>query len=212
MIVGGCSFSSDFEINMHKSYPHLLSTILNTKLINQARTQGSNWRIWRTVTNHIINGDINSKDLLLIQYTEIHRQEFWVPMVPRHQDQRIHEPYDGGRLFKFKFGSHMYGEGIEKPLSNLMLKCSNEKYDLERFRVQHTLFCSFLKLNKFERVYFIKTRYAPFDNYPELHCYDYPIIDCDKLLQEYHLPGDTWHLSQEGHRQAAELIYDFIQS
>lgn len=208
LVVGGCSFSSDFEINRHKSYPHLISTILNTELINQARIQGSNWRIWRTITNHIINGDINSKDLLLIQYTEIHRQEFWVPIAPRHQDQSIHEPFDSGRLFKFKFGSHMYGEGIEKPLSNMLYRCSNEKYELEKFVVMHEMFCGLLKHRGFDKVYFLDTVYSPFDR---VECKHYPVINGRHLL-DYHLPGDPWHLSEEGHRRTAELILNVIKS
>jgi hypothetical protein len=148
---------------------------------------------------------------LVVQYTELHRQEVWSPVAPTDLDKYNQEPYDGGKLFRFKYGSHMYGVGLEKPLSNLLLKCSNEKYELERFIVHHNMFCGFLHSRGFEKVYFLDTIYSPFKDHPHCHQGSYPIINGRHLLEQ-HLPGDTWHLSQEGHRQAAELIYNFIQA
>lgn len=207
LIVGGCSFSHSFGIPHQASYPYKLANKLQTGVIDQSRVQGSNFRIWRTITNHIINSQISPDDTVLIQYTEIHRQEIWSPVAAHHADERVEEPYDGGKLFRFKLGSHMYGQGLEKPLSNILYRCSNEKYELEKFVVMHEMFCALLKQRNFDKVYFLDTIYSPFD---KVECKHYPVIDGRHLL-EYHLPGDPWHLSEEGHRRTAELILDFIQ-
>lgn len=211
LIVGGCSFSSAFQLPREISWPQLLAKQLNTTLIDQARTQGSNWRIWRTLTKHILDGDISSSDTVVVQYTEPHRQEVWSPVAPTDRDPYNHEPFDGGKLFRFKYGSHMYGVGLEKPLSDLLLKCSNEKYEIERFRVQHNLFCGFLKSQGFDNVYFLDTVYSPFQDYPETVVAGYPIINGRGLLKD-HLPDDPWHLSELGHRRAADLVYRFIHA
>jgi hypothetical protein len=206
--VGGCSFSHSFGIKDKFSYPYLLANKLHTHVVDESRVQGSNFRIWRILTKHIIDGNISPTDTLIIQYTEIHRQEIWSPVAVVHPDPRVEEPYDGGKLFRFKLGSHMYGQGIEKPLSNMLYRCSNEKYELEKFLVMHEMFCALLKHRGFDKVYFLDTIYSPFD---KVECKHYLVINGRHLL-EHHLPGDTWHLSEEGHRRAADLILDFIQA
>lgn len=208
IVVGGCSFSHSYNIPTQASYPYILANRLHTNVIDESRVQGSNFRIWRTITNHIINKRISPADTLIIQYTEIHRQEIWSPVAVRNHDEQIEEPYDGGKLFRFKLGSHMYGQDLEKPLSNMLSRCSNAKYELEKFVVMHEMFCALLKQQDFDQVYFLDTIYSPFDQVSNKH---FQTINGRHLL-DYHLPGDTWHLSEEGHRRAADLILDFIKS
>lgn len=207
LVVGGCSFSSNFALPENICWPNFVAGKLNTDLINESRIQGSNWRIWRTITNRVLQKTIKKTDIVIIQYTEVHRQEVWSPIAPYTPDTRVEEPYDGGKLFKFKFGSHMYGKGLEKPLSQLLLKCSNEKYELERFTVHHNLFCGFLENKGFKKVYFLDTTYGSLNNI--VHESLYPIINGRQLLKD-HLPDDPWHLSELGHRRAADLVYKFI--
>lgn len=210
LAVGGCSFSSNFNLPKNVCWPVFVANNLDTTLINESRIQGSNWRIWRTITDKVLQGKITNTDTIIIQYTEVHRQEIWSPVAPYTPDSSIEEPYDGGKLFRFKYGSHMYGRGLEKPLSQLLLKCSNEKYEMERFTVHHNMFCGFLKSQGFKKVWFLDTVYSPFASNP-IHNSDYPIINGRHLLEQ-HLPDDPWHLSELGHRQAAELLLDFIKS
>lgn len=209
LVVGGCSFSSSFNVELDQSWPAVAAKRLEIEYIDQARTQGSNWRIWRTITNHILDGKVTPKDIVVIQYTEPHRQEIWSPVAPTHPDPKVHEPYDEGKLFKFKYGSDMYAEGAERSLSKIMFRFSNETYEIERFRVHHHMFCGFLKQQGFKRVYFLDTIYSPFEQYPQTVFDGYPIINGRHLLK-YHLPGDTWHLSADGHRRAADLVLDHI--
>jgi hypothetical protein len=210
LVVGGCSFSSNFNLDADICWPVFLSKQLNCSVINESRVQGSNWRIWRTITNHILQGTVNNKDTVVIQYTELHRQEVWSPIAPHVLDKTVEEPYDGGKLFKFKFGSHMYGKGLEKPLSQMLLRCSNEKYEVDRFTVHHNMFCGFLESKGFKKVYFLDTTYGPFND-PSVHKSSYPIINGRHLL-EHHLPDDPWHLSELGHRRAANLVLNFIKT
>jgi len=203
LLVGGCSFSSPFNVGPVESYPHVLGRKCNLNVIDEARVQGSNFRIWRTLVQHIINGSVTPKDTIIVQYTEKHRQEIWSPEPPRHFDPFVEEPYDGGKLFRFKFGSDQYSVGLEKSLSKLMLRFSNENYANDIFDVQHTMFCDFLKHRGFDRVLFVKTRYCDFDSV-------YPVIDCDDILEAHNLDG--WHLTNKGHNLVAKRLIRFIQA
>lgn len=210
LVVGGCSFSSSFGIPLNLDWPSLAAQKLKIDAINEARTQGNNFRIWRTITNHVLKGTVKNTDIIVVQYTEPHRQEVWSPIAPYTKDPLIEEPYDGGKLFRFKFGSHEYGKGLEKPLSQLLLKCSNTRYELDRFIVQHNMFCGFLQSRGFKKVYFLDTVYAPF-NQGIVHDCDYKIINGRHLLKD-HLPDDPWHLNELGHRRTADLVLNFIKT
>ena len=211
LAVGGCSYSSAFEILEKDTWPTLLSNTLETNLINESRIQGSNWRIWRTLTNHILNENLTPSDKIIIQYTEVHRKEIWSPIPVKPSEAEIQESYDGGKLLKWKFGAASYSEGVEKVLSSLLIKFSNDSYDTEVFKVQHNLFCSFLENKKFKNVYFLTSIYNQLLNNSKIHNSNYKVIDITNLSQ-HHLPGDKWHLSTTGHRQVADRILNFIQA
>ena len=208
LAIGGCSFSRDFEVRAKQRYPFLLSRLLGTKLVDEARTQGSNYRIWRTLTKHIIENNINAKDKLIIQYTEPHRREYWIPQPPTHFDPIVDEPYDNGKLFRYKYGADQYSHGIEKSLYKLLYRCDNEKYTQEMFEINHAMFVGLLKSKKFQNVVFVKTRYCNFTD--KSYVENYPVVDCDDILEAQNLDG--WHLSPAGHYAVAERLVEFFQT
>lgn len=203
LVIGGCSFSSAYELNPEQAYPYLISKELQIGLIDQARIQGSNFRIWRTLTGLILKEKVRPVDKIIIQYTEPHRKEFWVPQKVTHFDPKIDEPYDTGKLFKYKFGADHYAVGVEKPLYRMMMRINNHHYDQELFEIQHAMFTGFLKSKGFESVVFVKTRYCDFTA-------DYPVVDCDDILEAQNLDG--WHLSPEGHASVAQRLCEFFKS
>ena len=200
IVVGGCSFSSAFKVD--EAYPYIISKDLKLGFINEAQIQASNNRIWRVITKHILNNTVVPTDKLIIQYTEQHRKEFWVPHRPTTYDD-VHEKFDTGRLFRFKYGADHYAQQQEVKLYHTIMRCSNAAYDKECFEVNHAQFEGFLKHRGFESVVFVKTRYCDFTA-------DYPVIDCDDILQQY--SDDGWHLSQQGHIEVAQRLCKVIQS
>lgn len=208
LVVGGCSFSSAFGIPQDTHYPALLSKMLDVELDDQARIQGSNYRIWRTIGNKVISGEISPSDIIIIQYTEIHRQEFWSPIPPAVEDTFVEEPYDNGKLFRWKYGADHYARGIEKSFCNTFTRFSNEQFDLERFKLNHYMFCALLNTRGINKVYFVETKYL--DKLPPTNfC---TVVDCRHMLDQYHLENDPWHMSTQGHRITANLLLNVIQS
>ena len=208
IVVGGCSFSSSLGIRPKQKYSVLMSRELKLTLVDEARVQGSNFRIWRTITSHIINNRITPKDKLIIQYTEPHRKEYWVPQVTTHEDPMVDEPYEGGKLFRYKFGADHYASGIEKAIYRVMSRSDSELYNQEVFATQHAMFTGLLQSRGFEQVVFVKTRYCNFTD--ENYVGNYPVVDCDDILEAQNLDG--WHLSAEGHSSVAYRLLEFFQT
>lgn len=216
--VGGCSFSSAFNIEKQFSWTALVSERLNCALIDETATAGSNYRIWRKIVNHIHTGTITNQDIVIIQYTEPHRTELYSP-VQRRADHPSLEPYNQhaqaepysdnyGYIVKNKWGLEQNGVGDEKRIGLLTRKFSHDDFDLEQFRVQHLMFEGYLKSLDFKRVYFLRG-----GNYsPELTgITHYPIIDCTDTLQ-HHLPDDPWHMNTHGHQVVAKRVLNILKT
>lgn len=77
-MVVGCSFSDRTWVT--KSYGDYLAEELDREYIHNAAGCGSNNRMWRTATNAIMNNELTSDDLLIVQYTEITRSEIWTAL------------------------------------------------------------------------------------------------------------------------------------
>jgi hypothetical protein len=123
---------------------------------------------------------------------------------PSINDPFVDEPYDQGKIFKWKYGADQYAQGIEKSIARSLMRFSNENFDKERFELYHQMFCALLQNYGFKKVYFLATTYCPqIDT-------TYPIIDCRHMLKSYHQDNDPWHMSTEGHSETAKLIMKSI--
>ena len=211
LVVGGCSFSSPFNIAIQHSWPTIVSTRLKANLIDETATAGSNYRIWRKITTHIHTGLVTNKDAVIIQYIEPHRTEFFSPIQRRDNDPSLApynqhaqaEPYkEFGYIVKNKWGLDQTGVGNEKIMGKLTMKFSDDEFDLEQFRIQHIMFQGYLKSLRFKRVFFLRGgSYSP-----EIKdITDYPIIDCTDTLQ-HHLPNDSCHMNSKGHDIVAQRV------
>ena len=87
LFTAGCSVS--IRNNCKTSYPEELAKLLNYELVNCAAGCGSNYRIWRMITKHIIDGNLTSDDLVIIQYTDQIRREFWSRFSPENMDELV---------------------------------------------------------------------------------------------------------------------------
>lgn len=196
--VGGCSFS-DRRYGI-KPYGETVADHFKLEYIHEAASAGSNYRIWRTLTSHIINGVLGKGDIIIIQYTLLDRREAWSPVkhINSFDGESIHEPYDGGTLLRLTPHSEQFAMNKnEKYLAQCHNYFSNHKYNIESFWTHHVPFAA-LCASKGIGVRYLNTTY---DSETRVHDID----GTDLLIGKKYLL-DAGHMNQLGHDRAAQLV------
>ena len=212
LIVAGCSFSDRF--NVGQCYGDILANSLGLEYMHEARSCGSNHAIWRRISTHVMNGTINTDDVLLIQYTEFTRNEFatWIDvssndsLVDRYDDETwaIRYKIDIDPLYHNKTVRHF-------------LKIYNDnfvqiKFEEDKFRANNFNFQCMLALNNINAFFLNLNCYAPYNNVWSTIPYFNDRVYADQVSLQ-HLPyclseQDQWHMSQAGHQKlAGDLNY-----
>lgn len=208
LFVGGCSFSSPFNLDPSQSWPALVANETGYNLIDESSIAGSNYRIWRKTVTAIENRTISPNDIVIIQYTEPHRSEFYSPLSRNIEFKDRHaaaEEYHNGYIVKNKWGLEITGVGKEKKYGYLSRFFSCDEFDMERFEIEHAMFQGYLQNLGFKRVAFIVSNY-----FPALEKTLYPVIDCNDVLK-HHQPNDTYHLNELGHTMVAQRVLNLIK-
>jgi hypothetical protein len=222
LFVAGCSFS-DFT-KVKKVYGQYLAEKLNYDYVHEGAGCGSNWRMWRVLTHHILSGNLTPDDLLIVQYSDIHRAEFWTSIRqpdfafdPQKVDHIIHERYKtGGTVTRFKMFSHEWQHNaLEKQFHNMYENhFLSDDFEIERFVAHNHMFQCMLKEHNITPV-FIKTfryrrdqdsflpEFEPFVFHEE-HYGNREELNLD--LAE----NDPAHLSAYGHKVYADLLFDHV--
>lgn len=214
LLVAGCSWS-DFT-RVDKCYGQWLSEEFNSEYHHHGSGMGSNWRIWRTVSEKIIKRTFDRDDILLIQYTSVARQEFWssyVELNKRHLTTRCgnvkkREDFDDGQIIKFKV--NMADSQIDKNEKELFTLYEtyflNFNFEMLKQKQYHMMFQCMCKEYDLPNVFFLKAGgYSEhLLKYPMLPYYENNVItleDTDpEWKEEYWLaPNDKPHLSASGH-------------
>ena len=98
LLVAGCSVSDYSEVK--QTYGEYLANKLNLNYVHRAAGCGSNWRIWRVIFDAVNNKIITPEDLIIVQYTEITRTEFWSDTISY---STLEDPVDtGGVMIRWK--------------------------------------------------------------------------------------------------------------
>jgi hypothetical protein len=224
LIVAGCSFSDWSEVEYN--YGEYLGQNLNVPVKFQTSGIGSNFRIWRKLSKAIIDKEITNKDLLVIQYTNPDRKEFWSALTSPHsldykpsgnpiKGSPMREKYLGGDIIKFKMGATEWqGVKIEQTFFKLLEEnFTSEEFDVEVFINNHIMFQALLKEFKIPSI-FIKTHYTSMiQNVPMLDCDFHHYLD----VREVHKPelsNEEYcsHLNDRGHRELAKILADYINT
>jgi hypothetical protein len=224
LCVAGCSFSDYTYVD--NVYGDFLSRLLNFDYLHEGAGCGSNWRIWRKITGHVLNKTLVPGDIIVIQYTNPERREFYsknVPYANPHLDPKngvkICEAYDDGSIIRYKYGSHEWQdyENDAKFLLEYENAHINSVYDLECFNSQHAMFQEFMK-NHNMTVVFINGRYATMND-QTLDIIDVfkPYVFDESLdfihSEEYALsPGDVGHMNEAGHKKFSEMLYEHFKT
>jgi len=241
IIVGGCSISDSFanDPGIDVVYGKILADRLDADYVHHAVISGSNNRIWRKVTQMVMNNEITDihrmppvnevitkNDIVIIQYTAMNRQEYF--SLNRYTVKLSRdwvEPYDrddGGEIIRYKVDSYniLNKNKYEKKFFELKEKYfTSNKFDEERFEYNHYLFHN-LMMSKGIKVVYLVSPNRPLDNYSwdyrhlfnkngELHVT--LLEDNDEYLR--HMDGviDHYHFSKKGHEYVAIELEKFIK-
>lgn len=219
LLVLGCSVSDYTRID--NPWGKVLAESLDYEYVHEAAGCGSNWRMWRRAFTLIENNTITPSDTVIIQYTEVTRREFWSPyqtaarpLSGSNNKSFITETYDGGTLIRYKLDSHTFGDyvGPEKKFQKQYNHFVNLKFELEQFKMMHGMFQGFMQQQGFDKLYFLKAGgYGPLERSSDLTpFYQKNWIDAPNCFR-YHLPDDTFHMDQRGHRELASLVHKYIK-
>jgi len=225
LFVAGCSVS-DYTL-VDKVYGEFLAEKLNMDYVHEAAGCGSNYRIWRTITKHVMNNNLTENDLLIIQYTNTNRYEFWSCLANNYTSEEfpdsrytVREKYDGGSLIRFKIDSYQWQQheieiDFHKTFQKYFLseRYSDDLFEVNNYNFQHML------SNKNIKAIFINPGRGPipvkgkniydmlFDEFKKnYYSWSYHHI----TDREFDLPNDTAHFNQKGHERLAQELYEHI--
>ena len=209
LFAAGCSISTRCYANT--SYPEELAKLLNYELVNFTAGCGSNYRIWRTITKEIIDGNLTSDDLVVIQYTEPTRREFW-SRFPKNNDN-YKDLYDDGSILRFKIDSYLWQSTKEEVefLRSYETNFVNDSFENENFHINNFNFQHMLKAHNI-KVIFVKTtrisvpEFFTFDEYKKAFYFDSSNIDRANNQSS----KDSGHFSEKGHKLMADNLYQHI--
>jgi len=215
LCVAGCSISDYTRVD--RTYGEILSENLGFEYLHEGSGCGSNARIWRRITNHILAGTLTENDIIIIQYTEPVRTEFWsvYPMPSYKHEGPSEEPsHNGGRILKWKMGSYTWQHyEIEKNFHRAYEKYFvNDKFSRENFTVNNFNFQHMLSNLKMKVIFNMTKRIGQFEDEIILDCYK-PLIyrDITAAVKEYDLAeNDQCHMNQAGHEITAENLKNHI--
>lgn len=216
LFVAGCSFSDNLP--SPRNYGSKLAEKLGYEYVHKAKGIGSNHRMWRHLTNAIQNGELTSNDMLVVQYTNPERREFWsaVPRSKQELHADISEYYDArGTILKFKMDSHQWQSNqIEKDFMKMYQEnFLSEKFEWEVFNHHNFMFQSMLAYHKIPTVFYYSrylNNYNVINEYKDqVFCEPESFINDESTFMD--VVNDRFHLNDKGHSMLADMLYDFLK-
>jgi hypothetical protein len=236
VVVGGCSVSNSWghEPSPDGVYGQILANQIGADYIHHSVDGGSNYRIWRKITQMVMNNDITDKfnipypeevitkdDIVIIQYTQPTREEYF--SIKDSNESNIQyeaeecEVDDDGNIIRFKLDSQNIPNlnKHEKKFFDLKEKYfTSINFDKERFEYNHYLFHN-LMMSKGIKVVYLMSSKRPLSNY----CFKYRNLfnkngelhlNLFEDNNEYfrHIDGfvDHYHFSKKGHQYVADEL------
>lgn len=211
LFTAGCSVS--IRNGCETSFPEELAKLLNYDLINLSAGCGSNFRIWRTITKHIIDGTLTSDDIAVIQYTEPIRREFY-SRFPIKSQPNMEDSYDNGKIIRYKIDAHTWQPFKEEQDFFKLYEENfiNENFENENFETNNFNFQIMLETHKIKAIFIKTSRIAPKLNwYMGDTIKNYVFYDYSNNNNLYNLSLiDKCHFSDIGHKLMAKNLYEHI--
>lgn len=219
LVVAGCSFSDRY--NVKNCYGDYLAKKLNREYVHEARSCGSNFAIWRSITNKIIDKEITQDDIVLIQYTEVTRTEFCSHVDPK-PTANVKEMYDNNSyLIRYKIGSDEWHHN--KKIANFLNTYTNnllyDRYEFDKFKINDYNFQCMLEYNNINAYFIRVSLYSPEINenapiFPINKYFKNRIFSEHQKYREHPYcfsNDDRFHLSEDGHQEIACDLYNFLK-
>ena len=227
LTVAGCSVS-DRGSGVDWCYGDKLAELLDVEYDHQGAICGSNDRIFRVVTNSIIDGSIDTDTLVVIQYTQTVRREFWtsntvdepfpgpmnstgrIPLVESYGEERI-----DGQLVRWKPNAHSWQKvsSTQQFFKQYQEQFADIKYADDVFALQHYNFVHMLNAKKIPHVFLNVWAYPHNDLYwpSESLVLRITAENLDSSLQTTLPNGELdWHFNNAGHIEVAQRIYNLL--
>lgn len=209
LCVAGCSISDYTDVDL--PYGKILANDLGVDYIHEGAGAGSNFRIWRRITNHILDKTITEEDVIVIQYAEIVRNEFWsafpdkVPPTQPASDTS----HDGGRVIRWKPSAHVWQpyDAEKHFFEEFERYFVSPRFSKEEFRVNNYNFQQMLKNHNIRTIFLNTTRSYFESSYVTDHFLPYQIFENTHNDPKYNLKeNDSCHFSEFGHRYMANEL------
>ena len=223
LFVAGCSFSDFTKVS--KVYGQFLAEKLGYEYVHEGAGCGSNWRIWRTITKHVMSGNLTPDDLLVVQYTGRERQEFFSsldkPSITYRPNSltylKVFDTVNNGNIIRYKAQAQDWQHNKEeRDFFGLYEKYFlDAEFAREQFVTQNYLFQKMLLSNRINVIFIRSFRCPPLlesDVLPEyLPIFREPFFSTE--LHKYNLePDDYGHMNQLGHEIFAEWLFTHINN
>ena len=224
LVVAGCSVSDRGNANI--CYGDALSILLDAEYIHHGSGCGSNYRIWREITNMILNRELTPEDQLIVQYTTVTRREFWTSNWVDPEDRTYNsnkhneytgvvtlvEPYsDGGHLVKYKNLAHEWQTNGDTAqfFRQYGEQFNSEAYSYDLFRINHYNFYNTIKAAGIPTLWVSMLEYHKPNMIAHTPDADTLWITKEQLSSEHFQPDGT-HFTDAGHKRVAELIKEHL--
>lgn len=211
--VAGCSFSDYTKVD--KVYGEYLAEKLGYDYLHEGAGCGSNWRIWRQVYKNIRDHHLTSNDILIVQYTNTERQEFYSRFDLEHKvdtKQYMREKFGDGNIIRYKMDAHTWQKTAEEKRFMKMYQDNHVDPGFSEFQFEchHTMFQDYLYANNM-KVIFFKSGYRPkLDLIHNFETMSFTKTDCS--LPPYNLfENDDTHMNELGHKNLADALFKHIQ-
>lgn len=169
LAVIGCSFSDLCRVD--RCYGDYAAELLGLEYLHLAKGASSNDRSWRVLTKHILDGTITSDDIVVLQYTDIHRREFpsyglnyidyYDPEKGKYNgpNEKYHSSINKDDIYfvsHYKSGSSTWQSNhCDKEIHSAYEKnCSVWEFDCDHFYTRHKQFEALCEIHNIKLVVF----------------------------------------------------------
>ena len=225
VIVGGCSLSDYTGPTVNRVYGEILANNINAEYVHHGAGCGSNYRIWRVITKMVMNNEIDKDDIVLIQYTNPSREEYWSSGVlpnNRFDDYNkieLREQKYNGDIIRWKPEAYNWHKANDFEYTFFKFKqdfFTSTEFDEERFEYNHFLFHNLMVSKNIKVAYIVPDggmlgaynagNIHLFNKNGEIH-----ITDDMTFLYPGEYLEDPGHFNQKGHEYVATVLEDFIK-
>lgn len=226
----GCSVS-DYMFGTEKVYGEILSEKLDLKYHHYGFGGGSNHKIWRKFFKNAQLGNFNYKTLITIQWTDLHRTEFFSKFLEKdthhlniansdeYYNKKSGAPLASvhldGFLVNYKWDSwNWYPSPVRDYMKLHTNNMISDEWSYELWKIYEFTIFEYCKNNNIPLIILNGRSYNNFNIYTQGSCY-FNVVDYQDLLYSHPRIDeinqiDNSHMSTDGHELLSERILKIL--